>query len=408
MENISDENTAIIKVDIKSIIVYSNSYANIMLECDSCVNKSINDIVPAALSLSHPSFIDDYLKSGSKCILDKLRIVRMRTFANNIIQVYQIINDVDDDTCRFISYMRYYNYRCSPDKLIERLVPKNLADEVLLAGDNNHRSILTVSLKDYENVAILFADISGFTLFSTKHSNRIVAEMFYHLYSSFDDLVLSYPDVYKIETAGDSYVVISNIVNTPNIAEQGLLQIYKLALRMGEVAERIFTYNEKYNTLGLRIGISYGSLAGGITEHVMPRFHVWGCKVNLSARLQQHCELGSILVDTETYKILSVHYVKLNATKQTLYFKGLGATECWLIPLILNVSWVEHRQHSIQQAAMLSPTDENAPSDTDSKPRRCCPPLLGEQPRSPSFREYIKFEKKNSSEFLLSEIKNNV
>jgi class 3 adenylate cyclase len=404
---------AILKIDERGVIIKANEHANFILECDNCIGENINKILPDSLSLSHSSFIDEYLKTGIKCVLGNKRINRIKTFKSNIIQVEQIIYDVKDISTkskkyRFVTEFSYHDYRVTPDKLIEKLVPKNLAEDILIAKSPSNRALLTKSLKDYEDVAILFADVAGSTFFSTQNSNKLVAELFYQLYSSFDDLVLCYSNLYKIETAGDSYVIISNIIDNPNVGKEGLIQMYRLALRMGEVAERIFTYNENYNELGLRIGISYGNIAGGITEHLMPRFHIWGSKVNLSARLEQNCESGSILVCDDSYNIIKSVYTNIYANKQTLYFKGFGATTCWMIPLLNNVGWAKHRENIISDLTVKinTPTKlscENMFSDEHikklSKKRSSSTSVLiqplADRPRSPSFREYITYEKEN-------------
>jgi class 3 adenylate cyclase len=62
-------------------------------------------------------------------------------------------------------------------------------------------------LTDYfENVTLLYADIAGFTKFSSTRKPIEVVDMLKKLFTEFDKMCVKH-DVYKVYTIGDCYVV---------------------------------------------------------------------------------------------------------------------------------------------------------------------------------------------------------
>ena len=109
---------------------------------------------------------------------------------------------------------------------------------------NELRHQRPVPAKRFEAVSILFSGISGFGEMYAKNTDtsgaiRIV-KLLNHLYTTFDVLTDPYknPNVYKVETIGDKYMVVSGL---PEPCDSHARTIARLALDMMDLSKRVRT-----------------------------------------------------------------------------------------------------------------------------------------------------------------------
>lgn len=144
--------------------------------------------------------------------------------------------------------------------LIINLLPSHILEKFL--RNPNEKLNLT---NEFENVTILFADIVGFTKFSSSVPATEVVHMLQELFTEFDKLCIE-NYVYKLYTIGDCYVVLGMIDADERNIEQEALNVVKMGFGM---LEKINEVKKKisFNALNMRIGIHTVYLFIYLFEH---------------------------------------------------------------------------------------------------------------------------------------------
>lgn len=115
----------------------------------------------------------------------------------------------------------------------------------------------TVAAEFFESATIFFSDIVGFTTMSSKISPIQVIEFLNKLYAFFDDCLDIY-DVYKVETIGDAYMVVSGIP-----VSNGNRHALEIALMALDLIARTMTFSIPHlptEKLQVRVGCHTGML----------------------------------------------------------------------------------------------------------------------------------------------------
>ncbi|KER30902.1 hypothetical protein T265_13072, partial [Opisthorchis viverrini] len=143
------------------------------------------------------------------------------------------------------------------EQLLYQMLPEPVAEQL-------KRGKL-VEPEAFDSVTIYFSDICGFTEWSSTASAFEVVSLLNELYTRFDAVLSSY-DVYKVETIGDAYMVVSGL---PKRNENHAGEIASMSLRLLDDIKENFT-------LSLRIGIHSGPCAAGVVGTKMPRYCLFG------------------------------------------------------------------------------------------------------------------------------------
>ena len=209
----------------------------------------------------------------------------------------------------FTEKCRVVHERERADTVLYNALPLDIADEL-----KKHQR---VQAKSHPEMAILFADIVGFTEFAARRSPEQVLAVLNALFTEMDALVDTHP-VEKIKTMGDAYMVVSK-------AHPEALA--RVALSMRELIEG---FNASQGlTFALRLGMHCGPTIAGVIGHKRFLYDVWGDAVNLASRLESSGEPGRIHASEPLFQALR-HAFDFEA-RGLVDIKGKGAVPTYFL-----------------------------------------------------------------------------
>ncbi|GFN79873.1 guanylate cyclase [Plakobranchus ocellatus] len=181
------------------------------------------------------------------------------------------------------------------ESLLYRMLPRPVADH-LKRGE-------AVIPEAFDSVTIYFSDICGFTALSAESTPMQIVDMLNDLYTCFDSTIKNF-DVYKVETIGDAYMVVSGLPLRNGNSHAAEIASMSLSLLL---AIKSFTIRHKPgHTLKLRIGIHSGPCVAGVVGLTMPRYTLFGDTVNTASRMESNGEALKIHCSSECKTILDL------------------------------------------------------------------------------------------------------
>ena len=151
------------------------------------------------------------------------------------------------------------------------------------------------------NVTLMYADIVGFTAWSSTKTPIEVVNMLSLLFTKFDKLCLIH-NVYKVHTIGDCYVIFGYITDKKRNPSKEAVNVINFALAMLDIIEE---NNKDYNlSLKMRIGIHTGEVIGGITGTNIVRYDIYGSDTLIANKMESNGMPGHIAVSEVTKSFL--------------------------------------------------------------------------------------------------------
>ncbi|XP_076336084.1 atrial natriuretic peptide receptor 1-like isoform X1 [Tachypleus tridentatus] len=213
-------------------------------------------------------------------ILDNL-LSRMEQYATNLESL------VEERTADYLEEKR------KAEDLLYQLLPKSVASQ-LIRGE-------AVTAESFNSVTIYFSDIVGFTTLSAQSTPMEVVNLLNDLYTCFDSVIENF-DVYKVETIGDAYMVVSGLpVRNGNKHAQ---EIARMSLALLNTVKNFEIRHRQGEQLLLRIGIHTGPCVAGVVGLKMPRYCLFGDTVNTASRMESNGKPLMIHISLTTKEVL--------------------------------------------------------------------------------------------------------
>lgn len=201
------------------------------------------------------------------------------------------------------------------EKLLLNILPKPIAERL--------KQNETTIAEYFPEVTVLFADLVGFTSFSTTMRPIELVELLNQIFSGFD-LICERLGLEKIKTIGDAYMAVGGL---PEPRADHAEAIAQMAL---DLQTEIARFNAKNNqSFSIRIGIHSGPVVAGVIGIKKFIYDLWGDTVNIASRMESHGLPWRIQVSETTYKLLEHKY--LFDERGTIEVKGKGAMITYLL-----------------------------------------------------------------------------
>ncbi|XP_044753115.1 receptor-type guanylate cyclase Gyc76C-like isoform X2 [Coccinella septempunctata] len=288
------------------------------------------------------------LKDGKKKNIIDQMMDMMESYATNL-------EDVVMERTRLL-----YEEKMKTEDLLHRMLPKPVSER-LTKGYG-------VEPESFDSVTVYFSDIVGFTAMSAESTPLQVVNFLNDLYTVFDRITKGY-DVYKVETIGDAYVVVSGLPLRNGDRHAG--EIASMALDMLGAVSNYRIAHRPNDILKLRIGIHTGPVVAGVVGLTMPRYCLFGDTVNTASRMESNGEPLRIHISSQCKEALEKLGGYVIEERGLVNMKGKGNVKTfWLVGA---TEWaIQRREVDLEELPPLF-----------CRPRKS--PKLNNDSRQPSF-----------------------
>ncbi|PAV85020.1 hypothetical protein WR25_04471 [Diploscapter pachys] len=237
------------------------------------------------------------------------------------------------------------------DRLLNEILPKSVAQVLKLGG--------VIPPRSYDSATVLFAQLCDFPLLVGKSGPDDVINFLNDVFDKFDNIIRKH-DAYKVETTGETYMVVSG-VPTENEG-QHVFEIAEISLEIRETAMNYVVEHCPSFKVRTRIGFHAGPIAAGVIGIRSPRYCLFGDTVNFASRMQSNCPPSQIQTSEVTANILMKSEEYSLVQRGIVHVKGKGNVNCY---------WLNEHIHDLSneepEGNIHKSDNENRPKTTQQK-----------------------------------------
>jgi guanylate cyclase len=200
------------------------------------------------------------------------------------------------------------------DELLTNAIPASIAARLKRGEDRIAES--------YPETTVLFADVEGFTAWTTKTDPERVIGLLDDLFTRFDEVAANH-GIEKLKTMGDAYMAVAG---APLPRQDHAVAAIGAALGM---LQAVAAWREAHRVaLEVRIGLASGPAVGGVIGRRRILFDLWGETVNTASRMESSGLPGRIQVAESTMRRASAAFPFV---ERAVDVKGLGQVRAYLL-----------------------------------------------------------------------------
>jgi class 3 adenylate cyclase/HAMP domain-containing protein len=174
------------------------------------------------------------------------------------------------------------------ESLLRNILPEEVAAELHAKGE--------VEPHYFEDVTVLFADISGFTLSTEKLAAEELVLLLNDYFTAFDEITTRY-GLEKLKTIGDCYMCVGGCPRrTSSHPVDMVLAAFEMLHAVAERDRPGAPANWK-----VRIGVHSGPVIAGVVGTTKFAFDIWGDTVNYASRMESSGAPGRINLSHRTF-----------------------------------------------------------------------------------------------------------
>jgi class 3 adenylate cyclase len=157
----------------------------------------------------------------------------------------------------------------------------------------------------FPEATVMFANIAGFTAWSSLREPAQVFMLLESIFQSFDEAAQKLK-IFKVETVGDCYLAVCGV---PQYNKDHAIIMARFARACQHRSQQVFhslgnTLGPDTVELGMRFGVHSGPVTAGVLRGDRARFQLFGDTVNTASRIESAGEINQIHISEQTASLL--------------------------------------------------------------------------------------------------------